>query len=92
MPPHYCELGGPRFQRIDAGGLSVGHLAAGFNAKRSRGQRRDRPPGHRIQRKRYEHTRGCPVCSSDYVTLANRLGIQNWRMASTTAGMSRHAF
>ena len=48
--PHRCELGGPRFQRIDAGDLSGGHLAAGFNAKRRRGQRRDRPTGHRIQR------------------------------------------
>ena len=48
--PHCCKLGGPRFQRIDAGGLSGGHLAAGFNAKRRRGERRDRPTGHRIQR------------------------------------------
>ena len=45
----------------------------------------------RIERKRYEHTRACPGRSGDYLTRANRLGIQNWRMASTTVGMSRHA-
>ena len=39
----------PRFQRIDAGGLSCGHLAW-VVTKRRRGQRRDRPTGHRIQR------------------------------------------
>ncbi len=41
--------------------------------------------------KRCEHTLACPGCSGGYVTRANRLGIQNWRMASTAAGMSRHA-
>jgi hypothetical protein len=44
-----------------------------------------------INGKRYEHTRACPGCSGDYATRANRLGIQNWRMASTTVGMARHA-
>ena len=44
-----------------------------------------------LERKRYEHTRACPGCSGGYVTRANRLGIQNWRTASTTVGMSRHA-
>ncbi len=55
--------------------------------------------GTGMVRKRYEHTPVCPGCpgcpgclgcSGDYLTRANRLGIQNWRMASTTAGMSRH--
>ena len=50
QPPHCCKLGGPRFQRVDADGLSGGNLAAGFNAKRRRGERRDHTAGHRIQR------------------------------------------
>ncbi len=41
--------------------------------------------------KRYEHTRVCPGCSGGYVTRANRIGIQSWRVASTTVGMSRQA-
>ncbi len=47
-------------------------------------------PGQPFLRKRYEHTPVCTGCSGGYVARANRLGIQNWRMASTTAGMSRH--
>ena len=47
--------------------------------------------GGKVEGKRCEHTRACPGCSGDYVPRANLLGIQNWRMASTTAGMSRHA-
>ena len=59
--PHRCELGGRRFQRIDAGDLPGGHLAAGFDAKRRRGQR-DHPTGHWIQR---SHTdRAGSSCSS----------------------------
>ena len=45
----------------------------------------------RIERKRCEHTRACPSHSGDYLPRANLLGIQNWRMASTAAGMLRHA-
>ena len=41
--------------------------------------------------KRCEHTRACPSHSGDYLPRANLLGIQNWRMASTAAGMLRHA-
>ena len=44
-----------------------------------------------VKRKRCEHTRACPGCSGGYVIRANRVGIQNWRMASTTVGMPRHA-
>jgi hypothetical protein len=48
--PHCCELGGRRFQRIYVGDLPGRHLAAGFDAERRRGQRRDHPTGHWIQR------------------------------------------
>jgi hypothetical protein len=40
---------GRRFQRIDSGDLPGGHLAAGFDAKRRRGQRRDHATGYRIR-------------------------------------------
>ncbi len=47
--PHRGELRRRRLQRIDVGDLPSGHLATGFDAKRRRGQRRDRTTGHRIQ-------------------------------------------
>src|ERR1700733_11361797 len=47
--PHCRELGGCRFQRVDGDDLPGTHLAAGFDAKRRRGERRDHAASHRIQ-------------------------------------------
>ena len=47
--PHCRELRGRRFQRVDGDDLPGGHLAAGFDAKRRRGERRDHAASHRIQ-------------------------------------------
>ena len=55
--PHRGELRRRRFQRIDVGDLPGGHLATGFDAKRRRGERRDRATGHRIQRSHTDRRR-----------------------------------
>jgi hypothetical protein len=47
--PHCRELRGRRLQRVDGDDLPGGHLAAGFDAKRRRGERRDHAASHRIQ-------------------------------------------
>ena len=46
--PHRAELRRRRFQRVDVGDLTSGHLAPGFDAKRGCSQRRDHTTGHRI--------------------------------------------
>ena len=78
--------------------LSVRRQCALLNVARSGVYRSKAEPGaedlalmRRIDGKRYEHTRVCPGCSGGYVTRANRIGIQSWRVASTTVGMSRQA-
>src|SRR5271167_3754131 len=44
-----------------------------------------------IKSKRHEDTLAQRRPAGSYAPRPNRLGIQNWRMASTTVGMSRHA-
>src|SRR5271170_7056340 len=44
-----------------------------------------------LDRKRDEDTLAQRRSAGSYVPRPNRLGIQNWRMAATTVGMSRHA-
>src|SRR5277367_5329344 len=44
-----------------------------------------------VERKRDEDTLAQRRSAGSYVPRPNRLGIQNWRMAATTVGMSRHA-
>src|SRR5271165_2999903 len=44
-----------------------------------------------VARKRHEDTLAQRRPAGSYAPRPNRFGIQNWRMASTTVGMSRHA-
>ena len=44
-----------------------------------------------MKRKRHEDTLARRRPAGSYAPRPNRFGIQNWRMASTTVGMSRHA-
>ena len=44
-----------------------------------------------LERKRHEDTLAQRRPAGSYAPRPNRFGIQNWRMASTTVGMSRHA-
>src|SRR5208337_1604113 len=43
-----------------------------------------------MKRKRHEDTLAQRRPAGSYAPRPNRFGIQNWRMASTTVGMSRH--
>lgn len=58
---------------------------------RAPGGRRSFPDPPQNLRTRHEDTLAQRGPAESYLRRPNRLGIQNWRMASTTVGMLRHA-
>ena len=78
----YADCRTPSNQHIDVGGLPGRHLAAGFDAKRRRGQRRDHPTGHWIQRSRANRGSSPAFCAAatavarcTWPTVARRVAI-----------------
>ena len=91
------SLAGGRLQfvhrRYDHDAVCGGEASANgpAGARYERGRRRDRQASQPcpMERKRYE--KGTALVAA-YSPRLKRIGIQNWRRASTVAGMSRQAF